>query len=45
MVVVIVVVVVTVIVRSCRSEIDSGLKGPNVIIVLVIDIIIIPDAS
>ena len=43
MVIVIVVVVVTVIVRSCRSEIDGSLKGPTVVIVLVIDIIVIPD--
>jgi hypothetical protein len=40
-----VVVVVIVIVGIHKSRIDSGLKGPNVIIVLVIDIIIIPDAS
>jgi hypothetical protein len=39
---VIVVVVVTVIVRSCRSEIDGSLKGPTGVI-LVIDIIVVPD--
>ena len=42
MVIVIVVVVVTVIVRSCRSEIDGSLKGPTGVI-LVIDIIVVPD--
>ncbi len=42
MVVVIVVIVVTVIVKSCRSEIDGSLKGSTGVI-LVIDIIVIPD--
>ncbi len=42
MVVVIVVIVFTVIVRSCRSDIDGSLKGPTGVI-LVIDIIVIPD--
>jgi hypothetical protein len=40
-----VVVVVIVTVSICKSRIDGGLKGPTVIIVLVIDIIVIPDAS
>ncbi len=39
------VVVVIVTVSICKSRIDGGLKGPTVIIVLVIDIIVIPDAS
>jgi hypothetical protein len=39
-----VVLAVIVIVSSSRkSKIDGGLKGPTVIIVLVIDIIVIPD--
>ncbi len=38
-----VVVVIVIVSSSCKSKIDVGLKGPTVIIILVIDVIVIPD--
>ncbi len=35
--------VIVIVSSSRKSKIDGGLKGPTVIIVLVIDIIVIPD--
>jgi hypothetical protein len=39
----VVLAVIVIVSNSCKSKIDGSLKGPTVIIVLVIDIIVIPD--